>query len=361
MKIPLAKSLNQMHEDPVYKGDRDALEMDISVIAYDSQSAEEKKLSGIAQLGEYKNSQGITWINISGLKDIASFKLLGETYDIHHLSVEDILNTEQQAKIEVFENYKFLTVKTVQKEKGLCRGKTNGQGTDGFIIDQISIIVMEKTIITIQETHGDSFGKIRKKILEGAGSIRRMGTDYIAYAIVDTVVDEYFIALDHLEDDIENFEDRAAKTSDEHFISEIQSTRKYLLQIKRAVLPLKENITAIKYQGIFFANADLKPFLHDLTEHLSNVIITVDHHREWLSGIMDLNLSVLSHQTNKVMKVLAMISTIFIPLSFIAGIYGMNFASMPELEYRFGYPIVLAVMGTIATVMVIVFKIRKWF
>jgi magnesium transporter len=188
-----------------------------------------------------------------------------------------------------------------------------------------------------------------------------MGTDYLAYALIDAIVDEYFLTLDHLEEDIENFEDRAAKTNDYKFLEEIQNTKKYLLKIKRAVSPLKENMQIIIRHGHFFQTEALKPFLHDLNENLNNATVTVDHYHEWLSNIMAVNLSVLSHQMNGVMKVLAIISTIFIPLTFIAGIYGMNFEYMPELKLTFGYPLVLSGMGLIALIMVIVFKMRKWF
>jgi magnesium transporter len=188
-----------------------------------------------------------------------------------------------------------------------------------------------------------------------------METDYLTYAIVDAIVDEYSRTLNHLEEDIEGFEDRATRTSDKTFIEEIQETKKYLSQIKRAILPLKENMTIISRHGLFFQAEELKPFLQDLSEHLNNAIMTVDNYREWLSNIMEVNLSVLSHQMNKVMKVLATISTIFIPLTFVAGVYGMNFHFMPELEYEHAYPIVLGGMGVIATSMIVFFKIRRWF
>jgi magnesium transporter len=202
---------------------------------------------------------------------------------------------------------------------------------------------------------------VRKRILEGAGGIRAMGTDYLAYTVIDAVVDEYFVTINHLEDVIERFEERAAKTSDDTFIEEIQDVKKYLLRIKRAITPLKDNMATITRQGIFFKTKGLEPFLQDLHEHLNNAIAAVENYREWLSNIMDVNLSVLSYQMNKIMKVLAVISTIFIPLTFIAGVYGMNFEYMPELKSALGYPAVLGGMGLIALVMIIIFKIHRWF
>ena len=340
--------------------------MEMSIITYDSTSAQLRHLSNIDELIQLKNRSKISWINVSGLEDIGCIKRFGELYNIHPLTIEDILNTEQQPKLEIFDKYKFLSIKTIQREKNFHHKQKNErknkqEETDEFLIDQVSIIIMKNVFITFQEINGDPFNGIRKKILEGIGEIRKKGMDYLTYSIIDAVVDEYFLTLNHLEEDIENFEDRATKTSDNDFIEEIQETKKYLLQIKRAIAPLRENICNISHHGILAQTDELKPFLQDLSENLNHAIAMVENHREWLTNIMDVNLSVLSHQTNKVMKVLAMISTIFIPLTFIAGIYGMNFNFMPELYYQWGYPIVLCVMGIIAVIMLFTFKIHRWF
>jgi magnesium transporter len=346
--------------------------MDLSVITYDTKSAELNNLSTIDELSKYQRESKKLWINISGLKNIDIIKALGQLYEIHPLTIEDIFNTEQQPKVEIFDNYRFLSIKTIQREKEFHHNqkkkkshfgfsKKEEEKIDEFLIDQVSIIIMKNTLITFQETPGDLFEVVKEKILADVGNIRKTGIDYLSYTIIDAVVDEYFLALDHLEDDIEDFEDRATKTSDDTFIQEIQDTKKYLLQIKRAISPSRENITIMLRQNNFFLTDKLKPFIQDLQENLHNAEITVEHYREWLSNIMDVNLSVLSHQTNKVMKVLATISTIFIPLTFIAGVYGMNFDFMPELRYEWGYPAVLSGMVFIAVTMIIIFKFRRWF
>jgi len=340
--------------------------MDLSIITYDSSSAHMQRLSSIDELAQYKNYLKTSWINISGLEDIECIKRFGELYNIHPLTLEDIVHTEQQPKMEIFDKYKFLSIKTIQREKNFHHNHKNAkknkqEETDEFLIDQVSIILMKNVLITFQEINGDPFDGIRKKILENIGGIRKKGMDYLTYSIIDAIVDEYFLTLNHLEEDIENFEDRATKTSDGNFIEEIQETKKYLLQIKRAISPLRDNIFVISHHGILTQTDELKPFLQDLTENLNHAISMVENHREWLTNIMDVNLSVLSHQTNKVMKVLAMISTIFIPLTFIAGIYGMNFNFMPELTYQWGYPIVLSCMGITAVIMLFIFKFHRWF
>lgn len=359
--MALIKKINLFAENPVYIGDRPAQEMDLSVITFDSGSAQRTHLTNVNELPQYKNNSKIVWIDISGLKNVDAIKRLGEMYGIHPLTVEDILHTEEQPKIELFDNYRFFSLKTIQLNHFQNKEKKQSRVLTEYLIDQISIIIMKNVLITIQEIAGDPFDGIRKRILEDMGGIRKAGTDYLAYAIIDAVVDEYFLTLNQLEEDIEDFEDHATKTSDETFIEKIQDTRKYLLRIKRAISPLRDNIIAVIRHEQFFQTDELRPFLQDLSEHLHNAISSVENHREWLTNIMDVNISVLSYQMNKVMKVLAIISTIFIPLTFIVGVYGMNFEFMPETKHALGYPLAMCGMAILAGIMVIYFKIRRWF
>ena len=376
--MALLKSKYLQFVNPVYVGDRPASEMKLSILTYSSTSAEMKNVSTIDKLIKFKNASEMSWINVSGLKDIDSIKRLGELLEIHPLTIEDILHTEQQAKMEVFDEYRFLSIKTIQQKKKFYRSKAEkkkfipyfgknkhiaaqGEKTDELIIDQVSIIITKNVLLTFQELSRGSFDSIRKKLFENTGEIRKMKIDYLAYLIIDKIVDEYFLAISHLEENIENFEERATQTSDNTFIEEIQETKKYLMQIRRAILPLKDNLLIISRHETFFQTGEIKPFLQDLNENLNHAVTMIEHYREWLSNIMEVNLSVLSHQMNKVMKVFAMISTIFIPLTFIAGIYGMNFDFMPELGYKLAYPIVLCGMCLVAIMMIIVFKIHRWF
>ena len=373
--MALIRKLGLPSGSPIYVGDRPAAEMSISVIAYDTSTAYSKNLSSIYESLQYNDESKISWINISGLKDIAAIKELGKLYDIHPLTIEDILNTEQPPKIEIFEAYRFLSIKAIQREKRYDHKQERSRKffasskkkseqykeIDEFMIDQVSLIIMKNVLITFQETPGGAFDDVKRRILGDIGDIRKMGMDYLIYTIMDAIVDEYFITLNHLEDDIENIEDRATKTSDDAFIQEIQDTKKYLLQMKRAISPLRDMMIKASHQNGLFLSDELKPFLQDLGEHLSQAIIMVENNREWLSTIMDVISSVLSYQLNRVMKVLATISTIFIPLTFVSGVYGMNFDFMPELRYKYGYFIVLSGMGLIAATMITFFKLRKWF
>jgi len=365
--------------NPVYAGDIPASEMKLSFINYDSESVETKDVSSIDEVIKLKSDTKMLWINVSGLKDIDSIKRLGELLEIHPLTIEDILQTEQQAKMEVFENYRFLSVKTIIQKKNTFyrmnpekkkfslpfrKGKrfvSQDGNTNDLIITQVGIIIMKNILLTFQELSRGTFEGIRRKIIENTGEIRKMETDHLAYLIIDKIVDEYFNSINHLEEHIENLEDRATRTSDDTYIEEIQETKKYLLLIKKAILPLKNNLSLISRTESFFQTGEIKPFIQDLIENLDHAVTQVEHYREWLSSVMEVNLSVLSYQLNKVMKVLAMISAIFIPLSFIAGIYGMNFENMPELSTSFGYFIVLGIMFIVAMIMIIFFKVRRWF
>jgi len=377
--MALVKSKYMQVVDPVYAGDIPASEMKLSYINYNLESVDTKDISSIDEIMKLKDDSKMLWINVSGLKDIESIKRLGELLEIHPLTIEDILQTEQQAKMEVFEKYRFLLVKTIMQKKNtfslLNAGKkkffpplgkkrpsaTTSIKTDELVITQVGIVIMKNVLLTFQELSRGAFEGIRKKIMENIGEIRKMESDYLAYLIIDKIVGEYFDSINHLEEHIENLEERAARTSDDTYIEEIQETKKYLLLVKKAILPLKDNLLNISRQESFFQTGEIKPFLQDLIENLNHAVTQVEHYREWLSSIMEVNLSVLSYQLNKVMKVLAMISAIFIPLSFIAGIYGMNFENMPELATSFGYFIVLGVMFLVAAIMIVFFKVRRWF
>jgi magnesium transporter len=221
-------------------------------------------------------------------------------------------------------------------------------------------VITESTVITFQEKTGDFFDGIRKRILNNAGRIRRVGTGYLAYAIIDAVVDEYFVILDRLGDVIESFEDRAIDESDDTFIRDIQTVKQDILRIRRIVWPLRESINLLMRLENKLINKDLEPFFKDLHDNIMQAVETVESYRELIAGEMEVNLSAVSNRMNKVMKVLTIISTIFIPLTFIVGVYGMNFVHMPELGMRLAYPLTWGVMLCIAIGMIIVFKIRKW-
>ncbi|MDR2608785.1 MAG: magnesium/cobalt transporter CorA [Treponema sp.] len=321
--------------------------MQLSIIGYDPAGAWHRFASTVEELLANKNPAGITWIDVEGLESSDVIHRFAEEYRIHPLTVEDILDTGQRPKVEEFDDYLFIVVKAVNP-------------ADELDFEQISLVITENAVITFQEKTGDFFDGIRKRILNNAGRIRRAGTGYLAYSIIDAVVDEYFVILDRMGDTIESFEDRAIDESDDSFIRDIQTVKQNLLRIRRIIWPLRESVNILLRLESKLINKDLEPFFKDLYDNIMQAVETVESYRELIAGEMEVNLSAVSNRMNKVMKVLTIISTIFIPLTFIVGVYGMNFAFMPELGMRYAYPVTWGIMICIAIGMIIFFKTRKW-
>ncbi|MDR1586340.1 MAG: magnesium/cobalt transporter CorA [Treponema sp.] len=319
----------------------------LSLIGYDPVGAWTKTADTADELLTWKNPAGITWINIECLDDPGTISRFAEVFKIHPLTVEDILDTEQRPKTEEFDDYLFITFKAVNPSSGLE-------------FEHMSMVITDDTVLTFQEKPGDYFDGVRKRILNNAGRVRRMGVDYLAYSIIDAVVDEYFIILDSVGSGIEEFEDRAVDEKDETFMQDIQKIKQNLLKVRRVIWPLRESLSLLMHLDSRRVGAEMDPFLKDLYDHVIQAAETVETYRELVAGILEVNLSAASNRLNKVMKVLTIISTIFIPLTFIVGVYGMNFRFMPELEQRLAYPLIWGIMVIIALGMIIFFKRRKW-
>jgi magnesium transporter len=319
----------------------------LSLIGYDPVGAWTKTADTAAELLTWKNPAGITWINVECFDNPEEIGRLAELFMIHPLTVEDILDTSQRPKTEEFDDYLFITFKAANP-------------SDGLDFEHMSLLITDDAVITFQEKPGDYFDGIRKRILNNAGRIRRMGTDYLAYVIIDAVVDKYFIIIDSLGSEIEDFEERVTNEKDDNFIHDIQDIKQKLLKVRRVVWPLRESLSLLMHLDSKRIGDELEPFLKDLYDHIIQAAETIETYRELIAGIMEVYLSAASNRLNKVMKVLTIISTIFIPLTFIVGVYGMNFRFMPELGHPLAYPIVWGVMTAIALGMLLVFKRRKW-
>jgi magnesium transporter len=326
--------------------------MKLSLIGYDPAGAWIKTAGSAEELLSYWNPSGITWINVDGLEDQAVITKIAEQFGIHPLTVEDILDTEQRPKAEEFDDYVFMTFKAVHR-------KTPEEG-GGYVFEQISLVLKENTVLTFQEIPGDSFDSIRRRILNNGGRIRKMGADYLAYVIMDAVVDNYFLVLDELGGNTEDFEDRAVDERDEDFIQDLQKLKQKLLRVRRVVWPLRESLSLILHMKSEIIGDDMTPFFKDIHDAVIQAAETVETYRELIAGVMEIRLSMVSNRMNNVMKVLTIISTIFIPLTFIVGVYGMNFRFMPELEMPYAYPVTWGIMILIVAGMLIVFKKRRW-
>ncbi|MDR1506117.1 MAG: magnesium/cobalt transporter CorA [Treponema sp.] len=319
----------------------------MSLIGYDPIGSWERFSKTVEDLLPYRNSAGVTWINLDYL-DSDAINTLAAAFHIHPLTVEDILDTNQRPKAEEFDDYLFIVLKAINRDD------------NRITLEQISIVLMEDTIITFQEKPGDNFDGIRKRIRNNAGRIRRTGSDYLAYALMDAVVDEYYLVLDAQGEEIEEFETRAADDTDAEFIPDIQKVKQSLFLLRKSIWPLRDSVSHIIHSDSKFIKDDLEPFLKDLHDHVLQAAETLENYRDLMAGVIEVNLSAVSNGMNKIMKVLTIISTIFIPLTFIVGVYGMNFAFMPELSSPYGYPVVMGVMIIVAAGMLVFFKRRRW-
>ena len=337
----------------VFIGNRKMEQPKIRVMDYTNEHFEEKEivLSNIDELHNYKNKDTVSWINIDGLHETELIGKVGEMFDIHPLLQEDILNTDQRAKFEDFENYLFVTLKMLSLNR-----ENNHLSTE-----QISMIICKNFVITFQEKEGDVFEAVRERIRMKRGKLRNVGNDYLAYALLDTIVDNYIYLLEHLGEHIEDLEIQLLKKQTQQLLNKINTYKQELHFISKAVRPVKELIKEIIRSESPIIHKKTSPYLKDLLDIATQSTETIETFREVLSDYLNIYHTGLSSHLNEIMKVLTIFSAIFIPLTFIAGVYGMNFEYMPELQYKWGYPGVLSLMVIVGVAMFIFLKWRKWF
>ena len=335
----------------VHIGQKKADVQKITVIDYDEKDLQEYEVQSVEQCLTLKEKPTVTWINVDGLHDVEKLKGLGECFGLHPLVMEDILNTDQRPKLEDYGEYLYLVLKMLYFEAE----------SHSVIQEQISLILGETFVISFQEREGDVFEQIRGRLRAGKGLIRKCGPDYLVYTLLDAVVDNYFLVLEKLGENIEVLGDRVLRGPDPKVLAEIQMSKREMLFLHRWIWPLREAISALGKRDSQLVRETTGVYLRDVHDHTMQIIDTVELYREMLSETLDLHLSSVSNGLNQVMKVLTIIATIFIPLTFLAGVYGMNFKYMPELEWRWGYPLIWAVMVGVGVYMLVVFKRKKWF
>ena len=334
----------------VHVGKRKSEKVAITVIDYDESSLQERTLEDAAQCLAYKERPTVSWINVNGLHDVKVIEDLGGCYDLHPLLMEDILHTGQRPKAEDFQKYVYIVLQMLYFHEEDVRLDT----------EQVSIVLGPNFVLTFQEREGDVFGEIRNRLRNDKGRLRKMGADYLAYALVDAIVDNYFVVLEALGERIEELEEEVVGEPTKTTLSEIHSLKREMISLRRSVWPLREVISSLERgESPLFTQPTLV-YLRDVYDHTIQVIDTVESFRDMVSGMIDVYLSSISNRMNDVMKVLTIIATIFIPLTFVAGIYGMNFEFMPELRWKSGYFAVLALMAVIAAVMVYYFRRKRW-
>ncbi len=322
----------------------------VTLIDYDSDTLEEKEIKDIEECAPYRDKPTTTWINIYGIHDITIIEKAGKVFGIHSLVLEDILNTAHRPKTEDFEDYIYTVIKMIDTDPE----------TNEIKMEQVSIVTMKNIVITFQEKHGDVFDPVRKRIKDRKPRIRKQGTDYLTYALLDAVVDGYFLTFERLSDRIENMESVLLEKPTKSTLDEIYQLKRTILSLRKAIVPSREVITSLVHEESVLLGPETTPYLRDVHDHIVQIIETTDHFRDILNGMIDAYNSIMGNKMNEVMKVLTIIATLFIPLTFLAGIYGMNFAFMPELAWKWGYFAVLGIMFVVTLLMLLYFKRKAW-
>ncbi|UCG31410.1 MAG: magnesium/cobalt transporter CorA [candidate division WOR-3 bacterium] len=334
----------------VHVGEKKTEKIRIRVLDYTEGTFEEKDITKVEDCYPFKEKSTVTWINVDGIHDVDIIEKIGENYGVHPLLLEDILNTEQRPKIEDFEDYIFLVLKMLAFDEKEHEVK----------IEQVSFVIGPNYVISFQEKEGDVFDPVRERIRNAKGRIRRMGADYLAYALLDAIVDSYFFILEKIGDKIEGLEEDLIANPDAKTLQTIHYLKREMIFLRRSVWPLREVISGMSRKESALIKESTEIFLRDVYDHTIQVIDTIENFRDMVSGMLDIYLSSLSNRMNEVMKVLTIFAAIFIPLTFVAGIYGMNFAYMPELGWKWGYFGALAVMAGIGITMLVYFKKKHW-
>ena len=334
----------------IHSGERKAESVRMTIIDYDEHDLTERTVEDVEQCVPYHQTDTVTWINVDGLHNVAIPEALGKQYGIHPLVLEDVLSTNQRPKIEDYEDSLYLVVRMI------TYNDTQEQIED----EQFSLILGSNFVLTFQEKPGDVFGAVRKRLQNPKGRLRTYGPDYLAYALLDALVDHYFFALDGIGEQIVTIEQNLMDNPDADDLETIHNHKREMIFLRRAIWPLREVIAQITRGESPLFRETSQVFLRDVYDHTIQVVDTVESYRDMLSGLLDLYLSTLSNRMNEIMKVLTIIATIFIPLTFLAGIYGMNFAYMPELQWRWGYPAVLGIMLLVAGGLLVFFRKKRW-
>jgi magnesium transporter len=335
----------------VFIGEKKVENIRVRIIDFNKDSLIEEELKDIMQGSKFKDTNTVTWINIDGLHDLDVIKNVGKVFDLHPLLLEDILNTSQRPKMEEFDNCLFIVLKMLRydNEKQIIHA------------EQLSIIIGHAFLITFQEKVGDVFEPVRDRIRKQKGRIRAAGIDYLAYALLDTVVDNYLYLISGFGEMIEDIEVGILEDTSGKSLEKINTYKREMSYIRKSVRPTKDFISKLARLDSEFIRDETKPFLNDLLDLTTQATEAIDMYREMLSDQLNIYNSNLSNKMNDVMKVLTIFAAIFIPLTFIAGIYGTNFEYVPELHFKYSYFIFWGVMITVAISMLLFFRRKGWF
>ncbi len=334
----------------VYLGDERASKVSIQIMDYDAESLKEVTVSSSQKCEEYLEKPTVTWMHVTGLHDTSIIEKFGKLLDIHELVLEDVLNTAQRPKYEDHGDLIFIVVKKLHwiPEE------------DDVLAEHVAVLIGNGYVLSFQESEQDVFDAVRERIRTSTGRARKVGADYLGYALIDSIVDDYYIVLEHVDDRVEMIHESVTKNANTETLKVIQRLRKELVYVRKMLWPLRETISSFEDSESELIQKETRPYIRDLYEHTIQIMDNLELLRDTLTSAFEIYLSMVSNRMNDSMRVLTVIATIFIPLTFVAGIYGMNFDNMPELHWKMGYAYVWVVMGIIGVGMFTYFRKRRW-
>jgi magnesium transporter len=331
--------------------DENADHPQIYLIDYNSINVTRQQIQSPEDSKEYLDTESVTWVDVQGSGNTEFWERLQIVFDLHPLVLEDVVNVQERPKVEDYEHQLVIIARMVVPKTKIC----------GFYKEQVSLVLGKHYLLTIQEeAEHDCFEPVRSRIEKSKGIIRKQGADYLAYALLDAIIDGFFPVLERYGERLEELEEEVIINPTRQTLQKIYRIRRELLELRRAIWPQRDAINSLIRDGSELIGKEVRTYLRDCYDHAVQVMDMVETYRELASGLMDVYLSAVGNRMNEIMKVLTVVSAIFIPLTFVAGVYGMNFEYMPELKSRWGYPICLVAMAAIAIGLLFFFKQRGW-
>ena len=328
---------------------KDSLRPRIHVIAYGPDALHDYDVEAVAEIRRILDQHPATWVDVQGLGDEKLLRELGDLFALHPLALADVVNVPQRPKTESYEGQQLFICNMIRLD-----------ATGGLSSEQVSLFIGKKYLLTFRDSYDDVFDPIRRRLREGAGILRRSGVDHLAYSVIDTIVDGYYPVLEAFADELDELEERVMRRPRPEVLMRVHGVKRTLLLVRRSVWPLRDALSSLLRDPVPLVTDSARIYMRDTYDHCIQVAEMAESYRELVSELTNTYLSVLGNRTNEVMRVLTVVTTVFIPLTFIVGVYGMNFDVMPELRWKAGYFVVLSVMAVLAVGMLIYFRRRGW-
>lgn len=344
------KRAGQIPGKMIYTGPIRKAPVNVTLLDYNAARVEERPVKDLSDLSVGKDPNSVTWINVNGIHDLVIVDQIGEIFDLHQLLRSDIVNVHQRPKAEDYQHHIYVTIK-------MLRWNEKSQNIDA---EHVSLILGSNYVLSFQEQSGDVFEWVRERIRKDQGRIRSMRSDYLLYSLMDAIIDGYFIVIERLGDEIEDLEETIMENNSRENLSRLNTLKREMIALRKAVLPLREAVNWFIKSEHQLIQAETLPYFKDLYDHTIQIHELIETYRDMLAGLFDIYLSAISNRMNEIMKVLTIFAAIFIPMTFLTGIYGMNFDNIPELHYRYSYFVLWLVMLGIAGGMLLWFKKKRW-